>query len=193
MFLKAFLLLLCLTSCGYRAEKQEEKIAVCVPFVKKDNEGQLTSEIAHQLAQNSRYSYVKEGGDVVLKVEIVSDSANRIGFMYDRHPFSGKLKKNLFSTENRRTIEAEVTVLGLQEDKPLFGPTRVSASSEFDYVDINSLYDLSFIAPNGKREKVLNYSLGQLDSVEGAQDDALFVLYRVLAQKIVAGLDNIEL
>jgi hypothetical protein len=50
------------------------------------------------------------------------------------------------------------------------------------------LKELSFINPQGKREKVMTFSLGQLDSIEGAQDAAVTPIYEQLAQRIVAAL-----
>ena len=53
-----------------------------------------------------------------------------------------------------------------------------------DYVDQNSIRDLTFITTQGKPQTVLNFSLGQLDSVEGAHDDTTDVLYRRLSEKV---------
>jgi hypothetical protein len=48
--------------------------------------------------------------------------------------------------------------------------------------------DLSFVDPHHQLLSINTFSLGQLDSVEGAQDDVLTPLYRCLAQKIVDGI-----
>jgi hypothetical protein len=55
------------------------------------------------------------------------------------------------------------------------------------------LKTVSFINEKGKREKTIGFSLGQLDSIEGAQDAALTPIYCQLAQKIAQALhrDNL--
>ncbi len=181
-----------LTACGYHVKQSKEPATVSIPFVKGDHEGQLVAELARQLSSSGHYTYVKEGGEHLLQIVIVDDHANRIGFRYDQGEFSGKIKKNLMADENRRQIEADVTLFRADTDQPVFGPVRVSASSDFDYVYVNSLDTLSFINATGQREKVMTFSLGQLDSVEGAQDDALFAIYRALSAKIVESMASFQ-
>lgn len=181
-----------LTGCGYRIKQNSEQTTVSIPFVKGDHEGQLVAELSRQLASSGHYTYVKEGGEYLLKVVILDDHSNRIGFRYDQSQFSGEVKKNLMADENRRQIEADVTLFRADTEEAIFGPVKVSAYSDFDYVYINSLETLSFINAQGQREKVLTFSLGQLDSVEGAQDDALFAIYRSLAGKIVESMAAFE-
>jgi hypothetical protein len=55
---------------------------------------------------------------------------------------------------------------------------------------VNTLKELAFHDAQGKRKKTINFSLGQLDSVEGAQDAVLTPIYRQLAQKIAAVLQK---
>jgi hypothetical protein len=64
----------------------------------------------------------------------------------------------------------------------------VKGLSEYDYVDSNSILDLTFSNPTGKPETVLDFSLGQLDSIEGAHDDSAIDSYRHLTLQIVEGL-----
>jgi hypothetical protein len=186
--MKHLLFFLLFLSCGYHCRRADQKPTISIPYVPSDYEGQLTSELARQIAASGGYTYVRSGGELTLKVAIVGDASDRIGFRYDRKETSGKIEHNLMPTENRRTLTAEVTLLETATDKIVAGPTEVQAFAEFDYVDVNSLKDLSFVTSSGKRQTVLNYSLGQLDSVEGAQDDAMLPIYRLLAQKIVTGL-----
>lgn len=73
--------------------------------------------------------------------------------------------------------------------KPVIGPQTIKAFADYDYVDSNSLQDLSFIDPStGTRVTSIAFSLGQLDSVGSAGEDALHPIYRQLAQKIVEGM-----
>lgn len=189
--MKVLLIFLFICSgCGYHFKNQENHLSLSIPYVKGDTEGQLTNELIRQFSRASRYSYVKEGGDLILKAVLLGDGNEKIGFRYDRNEFTGKLKTNLLPTENRRTMTVEVSLISAATGEVLMGPHLVAASSEYDYTDVNSIQDLSFFTPNGKRQTALNFSLGQVDSIEGAQDDTIVPLYRHLAQKIAEGVFN---
>jgi hypothetical protein len=181
-----FFSLLMLVSCGYRAANSEEKKTISVPYIEGDQQGQLTAEVIRQLQETGYYDFVRRGGDLVLKAVIVGDQKETIGFSYDRKGQSGKIEKNLMATENRRNLTVEIQLL--EGDKVILGPLKITAAGEFDYVDVNSLQALSFINDRGRREKVVNFSLGQLDSIEGAEDNVLTPTYRGLARKIAAAL-----
>jgi len=185
-----FIFVALLTGCGYHFEDQDERLSLSIPYVRGDNEGQLTNELIRQFAYSGGYTYVKDGGNLLLKVLIIGDGTEKVGYRYDRNEFTGKLQTNLLATENRRTIKAEVTLVNAATDEILIGPHLVEASSDYDYTDVNSIQDLAFVTPSGKLETVLNFSLGQVDSIEGAQDDAIVPIYRNLAKKIVAGMVN---
>ena len=187
-------ILLCplFTSCGYRFNAGDSLYhgkTISVPYVKGDTtDGQLTIALIQALGDSGEFTYVHAGGNLILKVSIIHDEKEKIGYRYDRHAISGKLEKNLVPTEGRRVIKAEVSLLDGVSEQTMMGPVIVFASAEYDYVDSDNLHDLSFITEQGFRETVLNFSLGQLDSIEGAEDNALDPLYRRLAQKIVDGL-----
>ena len=93
--------------------------------------------------------------------------------------------------ENRRSLTAQV-ILTRGDEEVVVGPLNITSSAEYDFIDVNSLKTVSFINDQGKREKTISFSLGQLDSVEGAQDAARSPLYRQLAQKIVLALQRAE-
>jgi hypothetical protein len=177
-----------LLSCGYRVADPEDRKTISVPYVEGDQQGELTAELIWQLEHTGLYEFVRGGADLVLKVSIIGDQKETIGFSYDRHAESGKIEKNLMATENRRNLVAKVTLL--EGEKVVLGPVEITGWGEYDYVDVNSLRALSFINENGKREKVITFSLGQLDSVEGAEDNVLVPAYRLLARKIVMALER---
>ncbi len=181
---------LLLAGCGYHFQETAQKTTLSIPYVKGDNEGQLTSELIRQFSASGAYEVVRTGGSLLLKVDIMGDNQEKIGFRYDREEFSGKIKKNLMATENRRLIRAEVSLIEEASNEVVSGPFQVTAFADFDYTDVNSIYDLAFIGPHDKRTTVLNFSLGQVDSIEGAQDDAIVAVYRQLAQKVVSALVN---
>ncbi len=185
----ACLALLC--GCGYHSEGGEDKgkvVTVSVPYIKGDGEGLLNSELVKALSASGMFDYVQNGGELILEAAIVADGDERIGYRYDRNPTTGKRRKNIVGTENRRAMSAQVSLIDAYSHEVLVGPQVIRSTSDYDYVDSNSIRDLTFTTPQGVPERVLDFSLGQLDSVEGAHDDTNEVVYRLLAQRIVDGL-----
>jgi hypothetical protein len=184
-------LLLILTGCGYRFQDQKSSdgpLTISIPYIKGDDEGQLNTELARVLSNDPHFEYRQNGGAVVLEVAVIADGNDRIGYRYDRNPTSGKRRKNIVGTENRRTLTAEVKLIDTYTQEVLIGPVHVKARADYDYINPNSIRDLTFISSSGKTETVIDFSLGQLDSVEGAHDDSSVPIYRQLAQKIVDGV-----
>ena len=163
-------------------------VSVSIPYIKGDREGQLGSELAKALSSSGMFDYVQNGGELTLQAAIITDGDDRIGFRFDRNPTTGTLRDNIVGTENRRSVSAQVTVVNTHTQEVVLATQVVSATADYDYVDSNSIRDLTFTEPNGTPQKVLDFSLGQLDSVEGGHDDSSFLIYRLLAQKIVDGL-----
>ncbi len=187
-----FLLMLLLFGCGYHFEGSEQSTTsmttISVPYIKGDREGQLNTEIVRALSASGQFDCVQSGGMWILEAAIVAESDDRIGFRYDRDPTSGHLRDNIVGTENRRTINVQISLIDGYTSEVVLGPQIVKAFADYDYVDSNSVRDLTFIGPHGAYEKVLDFSLGQLDSIEGAHDDSAALIYRILAQKIVDGI-----
>jgi hypothetical protein len=187
--MKWLILLLLFTSCGYRFEGNQAQVhTINIPYIKGDTEGQLTNALIREMSQSGLFEYVKDGGAYTLNVSLLSDTNEKIGFRYDRHDISGKPTKHLITTEGRRILKAEVSLIEESTLEEVIKPTVLSASEDYDYIGAHSLRDLSFINEEGKRTAVTTFSLGQLDSIEGAQDDVAVPLHRRLAQKIVDGI-----
>jgi hypothetical protein len=183
--------LLFLLGCGYHFEgsqPQEEVVSVSIPYIKGDREGLLGAELVKALSASGLFDYDQSSAEFTLQVAIIADGDDRIGFRFDRDATTGKLRDNIIGTENRRSVSAQVTVINAHTQEVVLATQVVSAIADYDYVDSNSIRDLTFIEPNGTPQKVLDFSLGQLDSVEGGHDDSSFLIYRLLAQKIVEGL-----
>ncbi len=187
-----FFSLLVLAGCGgYHfdgAESEAGTVTISVPYIKGDLEGHLNTELIRALSITGVFDCVQDGGELRLDAQITSDGDDRIGYRFDRDPQSGELRDNIVGTENRRTLIATVTLIDNATQAAVLGPQQVKAHSDYDYVDSNSIRDLTFVTKEGVPEKVLDFSLGQLDSVEGAHDDASTLIYRRLAEKIVNGL-----
>lgn len=183
-----FLFLIC-ASCGYRFDPGcEGRSTISVPYVQGDNEGKLTDAVIKTLSESGAYEYQRSCGRLSLEVILVGDSNDRIGFRHDVSDTSGKIRKNIIGIENRRTLSAQVSLIDPITEEILFGPHVVTASMDYDYVDENSLRDLSFIDSFGVRESSIQFSLGQLDAKDFAERDVLIPLYQRLAEKIVDGI-----
>lgn len=175
-----------LTSCGYRWEPDYPhgaRPSVTVPFVKGDEDGSLTAEIIRTLGSSGLVDVVSSGGDYRLQVSISANSSENIGFREDPQKVDGKVRKNLLACEGRRSMTIEATLC--RGDEIAYGPYQITANADYDYVDGDSIQDLTFTNPEGILITVLPFSLGQLESTESAQEAAIRPLYGRLAQKIV--------
>ncbi len=184
----ALLGLILLCGCGYRYDGQD-KVSVCVPYVVGDFEGELTDAIIEALSQTANFRYTRGDGDWILKANVKGAKNDRIGYRRDRRDKSGKRRRNVIGTENRQAISVEISIVNATTGKLILGPQTIRADADYDYVDPNSLQDLSFIDPaTGNRTTSIAFSLGQLDSVGSAGQDAIYPIYKRLAQKIVDGM-----
>ncbi|MBP9841477.1 MAG: LptE family protein [Simkaniaceae bacterium] len=178
-----FLLCSCLLiGCGYHLDNGKGH-TLSVPYVKGDIDGALTDELIRQVAILGKYTLVGGEGEYRLEVKIIHDEQNVIGYEYDHQ--ENQLYNRLVSNEERRLIEVEVTLIDQSSGKIVLGPEKVRMGVEYDFVDPESLPDV-VVSPSS--ESTLSFSLGQLDSIEGARAGSLASLHRKLAQKIAAGL-----
>ncbi len=161
-------------------------MTLSIPYVRGDERGFLTNAVISEMNRTGLYEYVRTGGELELKIALVGHHEEVIGYRYDRSEKKAHLQQNLLATENRHIVSAEITLYRASEEEPLLGPLVVSASAEFDYIDVSTIRELAFITPSGKREKVIDFSEGQLDSIEGGQDNVLSPIYDDLAKKIAA-------
>lgn len=195
LILLNFALLLLLSGCGYHWEDQERLSAhyqtVSVPYVKGDLDGLLTDALVKAIGLSNQFTYAKDG-ELILEAAIVSDQVNHIGWQYDRDPTSGARENRLVPNEGRLEVAVNLSLVSARTGKVLHGPIQVRAHSDFDFVDSDSLLDTSFITPTGGRQSVLFFSLGQLDSIDGAKDAARYPAFDKLARKIVEGMENLQ-
>lgn len=164
--------------------ENSEKVNISVPYIQDDLAGHFTEALIKQVSYSPNLVYKYSNSDYVLCVKIIDSSTSQIGYKYDRDNENVR-RKNLRATEGRQKVTAQVEIIDQNTNATKFGPFDVSATSEFDYVDPDSLNDLSFIDPTGRRNTVLAFSLGQLESIENAKEAALKPLYERLAKKIV--------
>lgn len=184
-----FLLLISASSCGYRFERGfEGKTTLSVPYVQGDFEGKFTDALIRAISQSGAFEYERTCGRLSLEVAVMNDENERIGFRHDRSNNTNELRKNIIGVENRRTLCATVTLIDSATEEVILGPYSVKESVVYDYLNENSPEDTSFINSDGIRETSIAFSLGQLDSKDFAEKDALHPLYQRLAQKIIDGI-----
>jgi hypothetical protein len=187
MLLKSKVFFFCsfiFTSCGYQLTNHPLK-SISVSFVEGDIDGMFTSELIHSIYTSPLVTYSNNSGDYQLSVKILNVEEDQIGYKRDRLKSDGSLKRNIRATEGRKTIEITAELKDRYTNKVVWGPCVLKGDTDYDYVDQDSLFDLSFINPSGVRTTVLSFSLGQLESIDDAQLAATSPVYRLLAQKIV--------
>lgn len=184
MFCKLFQLFVFFTlvGCGYRAGVGDCQIhgsKICVPYVKGDRKGLLTSQLIYSLKKSGLFSDSAKSA-LTLNVKICKDLDQEIGF---REDFKNKDNEHrVVVDEKRKLIIVEASLCKC--DQIVWGPKKIRAFVDYDFVDPDSLNDLSFII-DGKREQTLGFSLGQLTPQDSSLDSAIIPLYQRLAQKIV--------
>jgi len=159
-----------------------------VPFANGDEDGAFTAEIIRTLSSSGLADVRSFGGEYQLQVTVVKEEQEKIGFRVDPQKVDGKVKKNLLSSEGRKSMTIEAALI--YGGEVAYGPYLITADAEYDYVDGDSIQDLTFINPSGSLVTVLPFSLGQLESIESAQQAATRPLYRKLAQKIVDAISS---
>ena len=186
-----------LTSCGYSTRSaSSENISsnsnttISIPYVIGDIDGSLTSAITQAVAETGHFKCVNTGGDLDLLVRVTSQKEDLIGFRFDRLGPGGTLQDRLEPVERRRFITVEVSLVDNASGKILIEKETVKAHEDYDYVDSHSINDLSFLTPTGSRISTLEFSLGQLDSVQGAQDNAAIPLFQKIGEQIAYALMN---
>ena len=177
-----------LSSCGYRYTSEDAvvpaaTIRVTVPYISGDVEAIFNNELVYQLSASGHFVCVPANGDYILQTTIVSDTQSRIGFRYDTDNVRGSLEKNLLGVEDRRSVKAEIVLIEAGSGKIVIGPVEVFSDVDYDYTDPGSPRDLLY-----NSSSIMQFSLGQLDSYEGAFDSSSRNVFRKLAEKITEGL-----
>ena len=174
------LLLLLLSSCGYRFGHggiSETYYSFSVPYVEGDRHGRLTGAIIRELSTRGSLAYCQSGADLILRVTILNISEENIGFRYDRDKI-GDVRNAVIPSESRISGFVEVTVVDTETCCEIMGPIRISASVDYDH---------DYVAgPEG----VNIFSLGQLTDQDTARDAVKRPLHEALAEKIVDYVSN---
>ena len=183
-----------LTSCGYRWQPEfpdSARPTVTVPYVIGDEEGQFTAEIIGALSRSGLVDVLNYGGDYTLQIAILASGSETIGYRRDQQKVDNKKMRNLLAVEGRRNMTIEAILYKGGTEEIVSGPYKISSGAEYDYLDGDSIQDLTFIGPDGNLITVLPFSLGQLEPSESAQEAAAKPLYTRLAQKIVDAIASV--
>lgn len=186
-----FLLSLSLVGCGYRWQPDfphEVRPSITVPYVAGDEEGFLTSEIIQALSRSGLADVVSSGGDYRLDVSIIGCGTETVGYRVDPQKVDGRVRKDLLATEGRKSVTIEASLFAGCD--LAYGPYQITADADYDYVDGDSIQDLTFVNPAGKLVTVLPFSLGQLEPSESAEMAATTPINARLAQKIVDAISS---
>ena len=184
-------LLILSAGCGYhlKTKSDQSSLTVSVPYFEGDGDGRITAQVVEVIASETPFRYVTGKGDYILCGKITHNDTSQIGYKYDRTP-DGVLENRLVPDEGRRNIVVDFTLK--KNDETILGPITVSGSGNFDFVNPDTINDLSFTNASGTTQSVLTFSLGQLDAKEGASDAALNVAYAEIASKIARAMCNIK-
>ena len=181
-----FMVFLLVAGCGYQWQDPEHLPTLSIPLVSQDEDGLLTAELMEAMSKSGSAKVVSEGGEYTLKVCVLGEKTEKIGFRVDPQKIDHKIREHLLATEARRCLDVDVFLY--QGEKLVFGPYRIQSSAEYDYVDGDSIQDLAFVDRSGNLIPVLPFSLGQLEPSESASLAASSSLYKDLARKVVHGV-----
>ncbi|MDP1880868.1 MAG: LPS assembly lipoprotein LptE [Parachlamydiaceae bacterium] len=166
---------LAIVGCDYQfghGELAKNYSTLSIPYVEGDLKGGLTAEVIKKISISGALRYVSTEGDLILNIKIVELDDENIGFRYDRGN-TNHLKKYLIPTETRISALVEVTLTDSKTCQVIRGPTRITASVDFDH----SFYS--------SRNEMNRFSLGQLNDIDAALDAVIIPLNRELADRIV--------
>lgn len=181
-----FLFLLLHSSCGYRGGSGGKEALLTIPYIQGDRNGFFTGELIRQISESASFRYSNHDGDFLLRVVVLEICQDQIGYRRDLMRENGEVQDNIRPTEGRQTMKARVSLEEMGSSEVVWGPHVFTSDVDYDYVDQDSLQDLSFVDPGtGLPTTALKFSLGQLEPSENAQEAALAPLYRKLSQKIL--------
>ena len=95
-----------------------------------------------------------------------------------------KTFNRLVTNEEQHQMRLLVTLVDQDSGEIVRGPSEVKASVYYDFVDP----DANNAVAVRRHLSSLNFSLGQLDSVEGARANSNIPLHTLLARKIASAL-----
>jgi hypothetical protein len=191
-FLLFSVIVLSLTSCGYKTAGlhlgNDSVVEISIPVIKQDPNGTLRNALAREISFNRSLRYKTSGAKYELKVNIEEDTDSIISYMWDREPETNQRLGVFYNSEGKKEVIAKTELINTKTKEVVVGPYYLNASVIYDFVNPTVAATLSFQEPDGTEVSALQYSLGQLDSEEGAQEEASNPAYRLVAEKIISVL-----
>ena len=179
---------LCCIGCGYRWQPDfptGHKPSIWVPYIAGDSDGALTGEIVRAITASGMAEVSQDPGHYRLHIAMTQSENQIVGYRRDRQKVQGEVKKNIVACEARKSLIVEAALYEGDKEESAYGPYTICSDIDYDYLDGDSLQDLTFVNASGIPTTVLSFSLGQLESPEAAQEAASRPLNERLAQKIV--------
>ncbi len=176
-----------LTACGYHAagaSGNQNAQLVSIPLIREDDDGVLRNSLARAIATSGKFRYTSDVAPYELLIKFENNYTDTIGYEWDVNAATGGEVKRLYPDEGRKTIVALVTLQDCKTKEPLLKPFKVSSQVSYDFVNPSALKDIEFTDLYGSKQSSLQYSLGQLDSEEGARAEASYAAFQDLAGKI---------
>jgi hypothetical protein len=184
--------LLFLSSCKYKTAGlhlgNDSIVEISIPVIKQDPSGILRNALAKEISLNKTLRYKTSKAKYQLKVNIEEDNDSTICYMWDRNPANNQRLNVFYNTEGKKEVIAKTELVNAKTGEVVVGPYYLNASVIYDFVNPTVEATLAFQEPTGENVSMLQYSLGQLDSEEGAQEEAYSPAYKLMAEKIISVL-----
>ena len=164
------------SSCGYRyLTRSNTPYTIFIPYIEGDMDGNLTNILIQRIADLGYFTQVSGVSDFIIQARIKSNVIDPIGFQFA----SKNRDKNIIANENRHTIELEFSILSGKTQEKLFGAYFIRESIDYDFLD-----QYPWKHSTQRKESTVNFSLGQLDSREGALSSSVDPLFHKITDKM---------
>lgn len=164
------------SSCGYRfLNKANVPYTTYVPYIEGDMDGNLTNTLIQRMADLGYFTPISGVSDFIIQARVKSNVIDPIGFQFAPK----NIDRNIIANENRHTIELEFSILSGKTQEKLFGSYFIKESIDYDFLD---QYPCKYSTQ--REESTVNFSLGQLDSREGALSSSIDPLFHKITDKM---------
>lgn len=151
---------------------------VQIPYAMGDSTGELTRRVIAEVSKQPGFS-VDDTGQYLLTIRLLDSKDQKIGYRYDPIDLE-KDKRKIILNESRAMALVEVTLKDTFSNQIVLGPAHILGAIDYDHQQ------------NTIDKDTNEFSLGQLTDVETANDVTYIPLYRDLAVKISAWLQNAQ-
>lgn len=145
---------------------------ITIPFVDGDKSGFLTAELVKQFSHSGVFEYRNNRAELELKIVLLDTNEEHIGYQFYRDE-NNNVVERLSPTEGRSKVLARVSLIESSSGKVVLGPKEIVASVEYDF------------DPDLSVDNVTEFSMGQLSSIDSAQDIARLTTNEMLSEKII--------